>query len=247
MKIKQLICLLALATPLTTNADTLSFTLGGGAWGTSPSGDFRKDGDPSGIDIDKELFWKDKTVGYYFAVFEHPVPVLPNIKLAYSEIKQSGQGDSNYEFDGEVYSGNVKNNFSVKSTDMIAYYEILDNIISLDLGLDIRYVDASYNVRETTGLLPLSSKDNFKQVVPMLYALVGASPYPGLLFSGEISYITYSGSDVSDMTAKVSYTSDYFVGVEAGYRRQEYNFDDVSNIHSNITFDGVFAGAYVKF
>jgi hypothetical protein len=76
---------------------------------------------------------------------------------------------------------------------------------------------------------------------------VGASPYPGLLFSGEISYVTFQGSDVSDMTAKVSYTSDYFVGVEAGYRRQEYNFDDVSNIHSNITFDGVFAGAYVKF
>jgi outer membrane protein len=245
MKIKQLICLLALTTPLTAYADFLSFSIGGGAWHTKPDGTFRKDGDPSNIDVDKELFWSKSTEGYIFAVFEHPVPALPNIKLAYTKISQSGEGDSDYEFDGEVYSGNVKNNFSVKSSDLIAYYEIFDNIISLDLGLNIRYVNADYHVRETA--TTLSSKDNFKQVVPMAYALIGASPYPGLRFSAEISYITYSGSDVSDMTAKVAYTTDYYVGFEAGYRKQNYNFDDVSNTHTNLSFEGAFGGAYVKF
>ena len=113
MKTKQLICLLALTMPLTAYADTLSFSIGGGAWHTKPDGTFRKDGDPSNIDVDKELFWNKSTEGYAFAVFEHPVPALPNIKLAYSKISQSGKGDSNYEFDGDVYSGEVKNNFSV--------------------------------------------------------------------------------------------------------------------------------------
>ena len=237
---------MALTTPFTAHADFLSFSVGGGAWHTDPQGDFRKDGDPTGIDVDKELFWDKKTEGYVFAVFEHPVPALPNVKLAYTKISQSGEGDSDYEFDGEEYLGNVKNNFSVKSYDLIAYYEVLDNIVSLDLGLDIRYVDADYNVRETA-INGLSSKDNLKTVVPMAYALIGATPYPGLRLSAEISYITYSGSDVSDMNAKIAYTTDYYVGFEAGYRKQNYNFDDVSNTHSNLSFEGPFGGAYVKF
>lgn len=245
MKIKQLICLLALSTPLMANADTLSVTVGGGAWDSDPDGGFKKKQDPSDVDVKDDLFWDSKTQGYAFAVFEHPVPALPNIKLAYTKLKQDGSGNANFVFDGEVYNGDVKNNFSIESTSLIAYYEILDNIVSIDLGVDIRYVKADYKISEE--LTNTSSNDSFKQVVPMVYALIGASPYPGLLISGEISYVTYQGSDVSDMTAKISYASDYFVGVEAGYRKQNYNFDDVSGIDSNISFDGVFAGAFVKF
>jgi len=45
----------------------------------------------------------------------------------------------------------------------------------------------------------------------------------------------------------VSYTTNFFVGVEAGYRKQQYTFDDVSGTDSDLSFDGVFAGAYLKF
>ncbi|HHJ35459.1 MAG TPA: TIGR04219 family outer membrane beta-barrel protein, partial [Gammaproteobacteria bacterium] len=141
------------------------------------------------------------------------------------------------------FTGNVSNDFSIESTDLVLYYEILDNIVSLDIGLDIRNLKVDYNISSTG----ITTKDSVEQVIPMAYALVGGSPWPGLIISGEISYIGYSGNSISDITAKVAYTTDYFIGFEAGYRRQQYKLDDISNTNANLTFDGVFAGAYVKF
>lgn len=245
MKIKQLICLLALTTPVIANADALSIVVGGGAWNATPHGGFNKTNDPSEVSVKNDLFWDTETQGYFFATFEHFVPLVPNVKLAYTKTDQSGQGDANFVFDGTSYSDNVTNDVSVEVIDLIAYYELLDNIVSIDLGVDIRNINADTKINQTG--TTIQSSDSFNETFPMLYVLVGASPWPGLIFSGEVSYVTYSGSNVSDLTAKVAYTTDYFVGFEAGYRKQNYNFDDVSNTDSNISFDGVFAGAYMKF
>ena len=246
MKIKQLVCLLALTTPAIANADTLSVAVGGGVWNAAPHGGFNKTKDPAEVSVKNDLFWDTETQGYFFATFEHFVPLIPNVKLAYTKTDQSGEGNASFVFDGTSYSGNVKNDVSVKSIDLIAYYELLDNIVSVDLGVDVRNVKADYHISQTSPTTQ-SSSDSFNQTFPMLYVLVGASPWPGLIISGEASYVTYSGSNVSDLTAKVAYTTDYFVGFEAGYRKQNYNFDDVSNTDSNISFDGLFAGAYAKF
>ena len=81
----------------------------------------------------------------------------------------------------------------------------------------------------------------------MLYVLVGTSPWPELIISGELSYMAFDGSSVSDFTAKVAYTTNFFVGFEAGYRVQSFEFDDISDTDANLDFDGVFAGAYLKF
>ena len=81
----------------------------------------------------------------------------------------------------------------------------------------------------------------------MLYALVGVTPWPDVIISGEMSYIAFDGSSISDITAKIAYTTDFFVGFEAGYRMQEYEFDDISDTDADLSFDGIFAGAYLKF
>ncbi|MDT8282507.1 MAG: TIGR04219 family outer membrane beta-barrel protein, partial [Gammaproteobacteria bacterium] len=197
------------------------------------------------VSVKNDLFWDTETQGYFFASFEHFIPLVPNVKLAYTKTDQSGEGQATFTFDGIAYSGNVKNDVSVEIIDLIAYYELLDNIVSIDLGIDVRNINADSRISQTG--TTFQSSDSFNETFPMLYVLVGASPWPGLIFSGEVSYVTYSGSDVSDLTAKVAYTTDYFVGFEAGYRKQNYNFDDISNTDSNLSFDGVFAGAYVKF
>ncbi len=68
----------------------------------------------------------------------------------------------------------------------MAYYEVLDNIVSLDLGLNIRHLKIDYNINNGS-----STTDSVSATVPMLYAAVGASPWPELLISGELSYIAY--------------------------------------------------------
>ncbi len=245
MKIKQLLYLLALAAPLTVNADTLSVSVGGGAWNTSPSGTIHNTIDPAPVDVKEQLFWDDESQGYLFATLEHPIPIIPNVRLMYTKVDQSGSGDTSFTFDGKPYSGNVSNDFSIEATDLIAYYEVLDNVVSIDLGLNIRSLNVDYTFSSTTGTG--TTTDSISETIPMLYALVGGSPIPDLIISGEISYIAYSGSTISDFTAKVAYTTNFFVGFEAGYRKQQYEFDDVSDTNADISFDGVFAGAYLKF
>jgi outer membrane protein len=243
MKIKQLLCLLALSAPLTSNADTLAISAGGGVWNTSSSGTFGKTSDPAQVDVKDNLFWGDESQGYLFATLEHPIPIIPNVKLMYTKVDQSGSGNTNFIYDGDPYTGDVSNSFSLETMDLIAYYEVLDNVVSLDIGLNIRKLDTDFSIISTGN----STTDSLSETVPMLYALVGGSPIPDLIISGEISYVAFSGSSVSDITAKIAYTTNFFVGFEAGYRSQKYEFDDVSGNDANLTIDGLFAGAYVKF
>ena len=242
MKLKQLVCLATLATPFTVNADFLSISAGGGIWNETPDGNIQKTIDPVNIDVENNLFWKEETQGYFFITVEHPVPIIPNVKLMSTKIDQSGQGNTTFDFNGQTFTGSVSNDFSIETLDLIAYYEVLDNVVSLDLGLNIRNLKIDYNINNGS-----STTDSVSETIPMLYAAVGASPWPELLISGELSYISYSGSSISDFTAKVSYTTNFLLGFEAGYRKLSFELDDVSDTNANINFDGVFAGAYLKF
>jgi outer membrane protein len=248
MNIKHLISIATLSLSstiaITAQADTLSFTAGAGIWNTSPSGDIREETDTVPVDVKDDLVWDDESQGYVFAILEHPVPILPNVKLVATSIDQSGNNkNADFVYDGKQFKGNVTNDFSLETIDLIGYYEVLDNIVSLDIGLNVRNLSIDYQIITTP--FGNSFKDSIDETIPMLYAMIGASPLPDLIISGELSYISYSGSSISDFTARVAYTTDFFIGVEAGYRKQRYKFDE--DTVADISFDGLFAGAYLKF
>ncbi len=247
MKFKQLLCLLVLSTPLTVNADFLSLSAGGGLWNTSTSGSFKKTSDPANVDVNNDLLWQSETQNYAFVSFEHFVPLVPNVRLMLTNIDQSGNGGENFTFDGIIYDDNVQNDFSIQTLDLLFYYEMLDNIVSLDIGLNIRNLKVDYTITGNVSGTATTTADSLDETVPMLYVLVGGSPWPDLIISGELSYIAFSGSSISDFTAKIAYTTEFFVGFEVGYRKQKYVFDDISNTDASLNFDGVFAGAYLKF
>lgn len=232
-----------LALPTLANADALSFTVGGGFWNETPSGYIQKTGDPAQVDLKDNLFLDSSSQTYLFATFEHFVPLIPNVRVLYTSLDHTGNGNTSFTFDGKTFNGNVASDIKLQSLDLIAYYELLDNVVSLDLGLTVRQLSIDYTIRSTGSL----STDSIDQTIPMLYALVGASPWPDLIISGELNYISYSGNTLSDMTAKVAYTTSFLVGVEAGYRKQTITLDDVDNSNADITFDGLFVGAYLKF
>ncbi len=247
MKLKQLMCLAtlstALSTPFNTMADTLSISFGGGAWNDTPDGYLQKTTDPAAVDLKNNFFWEKESQTYLFVTVEHFIPILPNVRLMHTSLNHDGSGNTDFIFNGQNFNGDIKNNFDIETLDLVAYYEVLDNIVSLDLGLNIRNLKAEYTIRNSGP----SVTDTIDETVPMLYALVGVSPWPDLIISGEMSYLAFSGSSISDFTAKIAYTTDFFVGIEAGYRKQEFKFDDLSDHDARMTFDGVFAGAYLKF
>ena len=243
MKIKELACIAALVTPFSATADALSISIGGGIWNESPSGFIKKTTDPAEVDVESDLFWDEESQGYVFVTLEHFVPIIPNFRLIHTSIDHSGSGVTTFDFDGQTFTGDVDNDISIETTDLIAYYEVLDNVVSLDLGLNIRNLKIDYTITSTGS----TTSDSVSETIPMLYALIGASPWPDLIISGELSYIAFEGNTVSDFTAKIAYTTEFFVGFEAGYRKQSFELDDASETDADLDFDGVFAGAYLKF
>ena len=243
MKFKQLVCLAALTAPIIANADTLSVTVGGGAWNESASGNIQKTTDAIDVDVEDSLFWDDESQGYLFVTLEHFVPLIPNVRLMHTTIDHSGSGDATFTFNGILFNGNVSNDVSIETTDLIAYYEVLDNVVSLDLGLNIRNLKIDYTITSTGS----TTSDSVSATIPMLYAMVGASPWPDLTISGELSYIGYDGNGITDFTAKIAYTTEFYVGLEAGYRKQSFELDDASDTDADLSFDCIFAGAYLKF
>ena len=247
MKYNKLAVGCVLATlPAIASADILSFSIGAGVWNETPEGNIIK---PSGavtptVDVKNNLFWSEESQGYLFATLEHPVPLLPNVRLMYTKIDHAGNGITSFSYDNEAFSGNVANDFSIEQTDILGYYEVLDNVVSLDLGLNIRLLDLSYQINDDSGTM---TSGTVSAPVPMLYALIGGSPWPGLLLSAEGNYMSISGSTISDFSAKIAYTTDFFVGIEAGYRTQTIELDDVDDTNANIDFKGPFIGAYLKF
>ncbi len=230
-----------------TSADTLSISLGAGIWYDSPSGGVN-DGATTKFDAKQDLFWSEESQGYFFLTFEHPVPFVPNVRLSATKLEHGGAGTltRTITIGGVDYpvSEYITNSFKLDQKDLLLYWEILDNVVSFDLGLNVKLADLSYTV---TGDTVGTNSDSYKATIPMIYGLLGVSPIPDLIISVEGSYITYSGTTVSDMMARIAYTTPYFVGVEAGYRSQTYQFTNIAGFDGNLDFKGPFAGVYVKF
>lgn len=236
-------CMLACLPGMAT-ADILSITIGAGVWNETPEGGINKVSDLSLVDVKNDLFWTEESQGYLFATLEHPVPILPNVRLMYTSLDHSGSGNTSFDFEGIVFTGFVANEFTVDQTDLLFYYEILDNVVSVDLGLNVRLLDITYNIADQNGN---NTSGSVSGPVPMIYGLVGGSPWPGVLLSAEGNYMAVSGSTISDFNVKISYTTDFFVGFEAGYRTQTIELDDVDDTNANLDFKGPFIGAYLKF
>ena len=110
--------------------------------------------------------------------------------------------------------------------------------------MNVRLFDLTYNITDDIGN---NTSGSVSGPVPMLYGLVGGSPWPGVLLSAELNYMAISGSTISDFNAKIAYTTDFFVGFEAGYRAQTIELDDVDDTNADLDFNGPFIGAYLKF
>ena len=232
--------------PLTTMAATvLGFQVGGGSWKHAPSGSItsRVGGAGSSADLKDDLHLAEKSEGYTYAILEHPIPVIPNFKYVNTKLTTSGSGavSTTFDFNGTNYSAstNVTSSLQLNQTDYIFYYELLDNVVSLDLGINAKKVDGKATV---TG----AADSTFSATVPMLYAAAEIMLPAGFAIAGEISTISAGKNEVSDVTAKLTYTTDFNLGVEAGIRNQTIKVD-VDSVKTNIAFKGIFAGVYFKF
>jgi len=249
---KLALTLTALAMSSSAFADTLGLRAGAGIWDHDPSGYIRYQSTNSSnnADLKDDLNLESDQESYFYALFEHPVPLIPNVKVMRTGLTSSGSGtiNSSFTYGGEDYNATeqIDSELVLDHTDVTVYWQLLDNIVSFDFGLTAKMVDAEATLRQTTGG-GNTVTNTFDGTVPMGYLAVGATPWPDVELRLEGSALSVGDNSLTDYTAKVTYTTDYLLGIEAGYRSLELELDDLDDVYSNMKFEGPFAGLYLHF
>ena len=243
---KKTLILLSAITSLSM-ADMIGGELNIGFYNHAPSGSAQYQGDV--VDLERDLKWENEGDIFVKAYLEHPLPIIPNIKIGYTSFGHTGSGsvDKNFEFGGTTFGLNtdIDTKFDLKMYDLTLYYEILDNWLNLDLGVNVKYIDGTLSVKGTniaTQQLIDESAD-FQVPIPMLYGKVRFDvPSTDLSFQVEGNYISYDGNTLYDAEAGIRYTFALGLGLEAGYKTMKLKLDDIDDL----TMDTDFSGAYGK-
>lgn len=249
MKFKHLLlATLLFFLPYQLYADTLGVYIGAGIWNHDATGTAQENTSATSFDLEKDLYLKEEQEGYFYIAFEHPVPLIPNVKFASTKLSNSGAGATTVTVNigGESFTAgtNLTTTLVLDSTDLTLYYEILDNVVELDLGLTARKLDGKFNTSDGT----LTANETLDETIPLLYAAVAFNlPVTGLSFKAEGNFVGTSDVNHSDFQVKLGYEFASIFGVEGGYRAQNFDIKNTSNVTANMKFSGIFAGVFLHF
>lgn len=167
---------------------------------------------------------------------EHPVPLIPNAKIRYVNLKTQTENK---------VAGQPVYDINMDHADFILYYEILDNIVNADVGVGA----TTLNGHVTTLAL---SKTDIDKTVPVIYATAGAKlPFTGLSAKGEVLYSNFNDAKITDAQAELQYNFiDNLlvdVGLKAGYRILDIKLDDYEKNDLKFNFKGPYIGLDIHF
>ena len=167
---------------------------------------------------------------------EHPVPLIPNAKIRYVNLKTQTENE---------VAGQPVYDINMDHADFILYYEILDNIVNADVGVGA----TTLNGHVTTLAL---SKTDIDKTVPVIYATAGAKlPFTGLSAKGEVLYSNFNDAKITDAQAELQYNFiDNLlvdVGLKAGYRILDIKLNDYEKNDLKFNFKGPYIGLDIHF
>ena len=226
-------------------ADTIGGDVTLGFFNHDPDGEasylgtFAHLNDTFGFSEKQDLFLK--------AYLEHPLLLLPNVKLGYTTLSHKGNSNVNDFTWGNIndYRGSVDSRLSLDFTDVTLYYELLDNLAEVDGGLTFRYITGDMGVHSSD----VSDGVVFTTWIPMLYGKVRFNmPVTNLSLQIEANAISYWDITTYDYELSARYTVLMGLGLEAGYKALHLNSDElVDGFNADISFSGPYAAVIWDF
>ncbi len=228
-------------------ADTIfGVYFGAGLWQNQYSGDITLRG--SAIDVENDFNLEKEDNSYAYVSFEHPIPLLPNIRFAQTQVLT--QADSvltrNITFNNQTYNaGNaIDAEVDLSFTDATFYYEVLDSWVSLDLGLTVRNFDGFAKIESNGGL----NRYDFNETLPLLYTRAQAQlPFSGLSVQASLQGLSISDSSITDAQFALAYESSIGLGGELGYHSMNIKLDDINDFYSDLQTKGMYLGVTYHF
>jgi outer membrane protein len=234
------LAMLAVA-PLSAHADLL-FTLGAKAsvWNADASGQLDK-----GVSVEDDLNIDSENGQQLTVYFEHPIPLLPNIKIKQTNLEMTGNSNVNITFLDKNFTGDVDSTLDLTHTDLTLYWGLPLPIPFFDFnfGLTARQFDGLAEVRSSSD----SASQDLNFVIPMAYGEIKVTTPFGLYANADINYIGTSGNKLSDVSYELGYDLPIPVvdlGLEAGYRAINLKTnEDLADIATDVKISGLYYGA----
>ncbi|MFO7604619.1 MAG: TIGR04219 family outer membrane beta-barrel protein, partial [Gammaproteobacteria bacterium] len=240
--------------PYTAMADFVGFRVIGGSFDYEVEGTIRDGGGGSlgdEINLKNDLALQDKAESFFYAYIEHPIPVIPNIRVGSTSMTLAGSANKNttLNFNGVDFNFNttVTSSIGLDHSEIALYYEIIDTVVDFDLGLNFKIFDGEATLTESAGANTTSEKLDF--TIPMLYASLNIPlPLTGLSIGIEGSTVSYDGNTLTDYLARIRYTSDFNLGIEAGVRNFNLKIEDTTDqTYGDIKVSGPYVSLFLYF
>ena len=111
--------------PFTSMADTVfGFKVGAGTWDHDPSGNVTvagSGGSGTSADLKNDLRLAEDGEGYVYFAIEHPVPLVPNIKVMQSGLTSNGSGNVTIDSSADFIIGTTGLTETTAAADSGAY------------------------------------------------------------------------------------------------------------------------------
>lgn len=218
-----------------------SFYGGAGVWQASNKGNIGE----SNTDINAIGLDASQSSPFFYLAFEHPVPLIPNVRLEYNDINNSGSatllndlvvGDTTFE------SGSLVNSdLSLSYMDFGLYY----NILMFDFGVNFRQFDSSMNIISETENI----SQNFTELMPMLYGQTRIGLSSGIYTTGVINVTEYDNRKVREIKVALGWEKELSwiarFSAELGYRTMSFNILD-NQYNVDVETTGPYLGLELK-
>ena len=232
-------------------ADAIGVYIGANVWDQQVSGVLGS----ANQQLDFNLADEQQT--NYTLAIEHPLPLIPNAKVATTSLQTQGEVTlhSSFEFNDQTFdaSSQAYADFDVSFVDYTLYYELFDNdLISFDFGITGRDFEGSVAINGEINGSAASSAISTSEIIPMLYARTNVGlPLTGLNVFAEGNFLSVKDHTLYDYQAGISYelvdNLAIDINVTLGYRELKLELDDLSDLYTDIEFSGYFAGVVVHF
>jgi len=235
--------------PLSTlHADFVGINIGASQWSPNLSGSFNSNDNGTSIDLIDDLGIDDNgSPSSLVLILEHPIKALPNIKYQGFNLDSSGSRtlNNNLDFNGQTFnSGNrVRTSFDLSHDDIVLYYQLLDNWVNLDMGIDVKRFDGEVELSGDT-----SSRLAIDETIPLLYLSARFDlPYDGFYIGANFNSLSLGDNIVEDSTIKLGYETNFGIGFEGGIKSFSLELDNADNLDTDLKYDGIFLNGFYHF
>ena len=205
----------------------------------------------SSIDLVDDLNANNPAQTSMVLILEHPISILPNIRYQGYNLYSAESFGVNLETSNNASAANAgkttTTNFDLDHEDIVLYYQLLNNWIDLDMGVDLKRFDGQVSQAGTTG-----SSIDVDETIPLLYLSARVDlPVNGLYVGANINAnvvdLGLSQSTAQDSTIMLGYESGKGIGIEGGIKSFSVELNDSDSLNTNLEYDGLFLNGYFNF